>query len=103
MATRIPYHRLQNNNRGMATGIGGTWEYYSEPAVLGFEDEQSPFLQCELDIFIAETSGPVASRSVPSLLGRDFLNLCDVRLNHSASIVALDPLNIDGSGMIGHP
>ena len=31
----------------------------------------------------------------PSLLGRDFLNLCDVRLNHARSIVALDPLNVE--------
>ena len=40
---------------------------------------------------------------LPSLLGRDFLNLCDVRLNHSAGVVALEPVNVDDSGGIVSP
>ena len=95
-AIRIPYHRLYSGNRGIATGIGGSRNYYSEPCVLVFEDDKGDLLQCHLTVFIAELNQP---ETVPSLLGRDFLNLCDVRLNYSRDLVALDPLNVD-SGFI---
>lgn len=59
----------------------------------------SNILQCNLIIFLAESS---ESNQVPSVLGRDFLNLCDVRLNHSRNLVNLDPLNVE-SGFILTP
>ena len=39
-----------SGRRGISAGIGGTRNYYSEPAVLAFEDGQSSFLQCILDV-----------------------------------------------------
>lgn len=95
-AARIPYHRLHSANRGIATGIGGARRYYSEPGTLVFEDDQYNFLQCRLDIFVPEAGESASLDEVPSVLGRDFLNLCDVRLNQSSGVVALDPLNING-------
>ena len=74
-------------------GIGGTHRYYSESGSLSF-DVESSVIQCNLDIRTAE-DGPAASTRLPSLLGRDFLNLCDVRLNHSRGLVSLDPLNVE--------
>ena len=94
LAIRIPYHRLRSGSKGIATGIGGSRNYYLEPCVLVFEDDQSDLLQCRLTIFIADST---ESELVPSLLGRDFLNLCDVRLNHARNLVALEPLNVDSS------
>ena len=100
---RIPLHRLRSGRRGIAAGIGGTRNYYSELAVLAFEDDQSSFLQCNLDVFVAEPGESDVAQWAPTLLGRDFLNLCDVRLNHAAGIVSLAPLNIDRSGAIQLP
>ena len=100
---RNPRHRLRSGMRGIATGIGGTRTYYSEPAVLAFEDDQSFFLQCNLDIFVADPGESDIAQWTPTLLGRDFLNLCDVRLNHSAGIVSLAPLNVNASGFVLPP
>ena len=77
--------------------------YYSEPGTLVFEDDQYNFLQCRLDVFVPEAGEPASPDEVPSILGRDFLNLCDVRLNYTQSLVALAPLNVDGSGLVLPP
>lgn len=95
LAVRIPYHRLRSGNSGRATGIGGSRNYYSEPCRLIFEDDLFNSLQCNLEIFVADIDAPDSLPQVPSLLGRDFLNLCDVRLNHSLNLVSLDPLNVE--------
>ena len=52
-------------------------------------------MACYIDIDICHQDARTSLQNIPSLLGRDFLNLCDVRLNHAAGVVALDPLNID--------
>ncbi len=103
LAVKIPYHRLRSGSRGIAAGIGGTQNYYSQPGVLIFEDDQYNFLQCNLDIFVAEIGASALMQEVPSLLGRDFLNLCDVRLNHAQNLVTLNPLNVDSGGIILPP
>ena len=95
LAIRIPYHRLRSGRRGLAIGIGGSRIYYSELCELVFEDDQYNLLQCNLEIFVADIDGPDSSPQVPSLLGRDFLNLCDVRLNHAHNLVTLAPLNVE--------
>ena len=82
-------------------GIGGTHRYYSELGTLSF-DVESAVIQYSLDIRIAE-DGPSAPMRLPSLLGRDFLNLCDVRLNYARNLVSLAPLNVDGRGFIQPP
>ena len=100
MAVRIPYHRLRSGNRGIATGIGGARNYYSEPGVLVFEDDQFNSLQCNLEIFVADIGAPDSLQQIPSLLGRDFLNLCDVRLNYHTGLVSLEPANLSAYGKI---
>ena len=60
----------------------------------------------ELDfdnIFIADVSESSIFQESASLLGRDFLNLCDLRLNHAQNLVALTPLNVDAGGIILPP
>ena len=71
--------------------------------MLSFLDEQSRYLRRFLNIFIADVATSAVMEESPSLLGRDFLNLCDVRLNHPADIVALYPLNVDPGGFILPP
>ena len=74
------------------TGIAGSRTYYAQQGILSFEAAELNILNCNLIVFISESS---ESEPLPSLLGRDFLNLCDVRLNHSQNIVSLDPLNVE--------
>jgi hypothetical protein len=97
LAIRIRYHRLRSSETGVITGIDGARTYYAERGILFFDDAESNILQCDLIISLAES---IESDQVPSILGRDFLNLCDVRFNHAQNLVALAPLNVDGGGFI---
>lgn len=83
-------------------GLGGAQKYYSVAGLLVFEVEQPPSIRCQLDIHIAggESTTP---ESVPSLLGRDFLNMCYVRLNYSTGLVALEPINVNEHGEMSCP
>ena len=82
-------------------GIGGEQLCFLERGMLSFQDD--PFMyRYFLDIFIADVRASMGPQERPSLLGRDFLNLCDVRLNHARNLVALEPLNVD-SGFIRPP
>lgn len=47
-----------------------------------------------LDVQIAQESDAVARRNLPSLLGRDFLNLCALTVDHFNDIVRLEPHNV---------
>ena len=99
---QIPFHLLHSHRMGQAIGLGGTWRYFSESCVLSFEDDRPSYVRRHLDIFIAEPGWPAEYQERPSILGRDFLNLCDVRLNHAQNLVTLDPLNVE-SGFILSP
>ena len=92
----VDYERLSLSSSALSEGIGGNAAYYSEPAYLIFPDDRGLSLACYIDIDICHQDAKMLLQNIPSLLGRDFLNLCDVRLNHSVGVVALDPLNIDG-------
>ena len=91
----IDYQRLMPSNSYLSEGIGGHTAYYIEPAYLIFPDDRGVSLACLIDIDICHQDYGAHVANIPSLLGRDFLNLCDVRLNHAANIVALDPLSVD--------
>ena len=58
------------------TGIGGTLLYYTERAVLTFEDEDGGAQRFETDVAVAKPH-PVTD-GLDSLLGRDILNQLDV-------------------------
>ena len=97
---RIPRALLRTSPVRISRGIGGIQRYYSEPGTLSFENEASR-LRCNLDLHIAGDADNPAR--IPSLLGREFLNLCDLRLNHLQNLVALTPLNVDAGGIILPP
>ena len=82
-----------------SVGIGGTQRYYSVAGTLSFQIGLHSYIRCHLDINIAEDDS-LAPEGIPSLLGRDFLNLCDVRLNYSTGLVALEPVNVNEYGEI---
>ena len=98
----IPYHLVRTDVYGVATGVGGQQRCFIEQCMLSFRDEQYRYVRRFLNIFIAEVATSAVMEASPSLLGRDFLNLCDVRLNHVQNLVSLDPLNVE-SGFILPP
>jgi hypothetical protein len=66
---RIPFDQLGNITS--SRGISGKSEYFSEPALLAFEDR--PLIRVyEVDLFIGQSHG--ATQELPSLLGRDVIN-----------------------------
>lgn len=82
-----------------AAGIGGGSDYYRETATLIFQDSAGGELSCELDVFINPQPAP-ALLDAPSLLGRDFLNRCDVRLNRSQTLARLEPVNVADTAIL---
>ena len=69
-----PFDALGNPDE--FTGIGGTLLYYTERAILTFDDEDGGAQRFEIDIAVAKPH-PVAD-GLDSLLGRDVLNRLDI-------------------------
>ena len=92
----IDYRSLSATSLAASIGIGGSTRYYREPAFLRFLDSTGEDRFCQLEVRICESTADPAMREIPSLLGRDFLNRCDVRLNPSLNLVSLEPVNVEG-------
>ena len=99
----IDYRRLAGSSLISAIGIGGATGYYREPAWLLFKESTGADRICQLDVRICEMTDDPAMQDLPSLLGRDFLNLCDIRLNRSQNLVQLEPLNVAGEFILPVP
>ena len=84
---------LNPNTRVSHTGIGGGLYYYSTEATLVFEGAGDWVVWTThisvCDIWTAQLDPRV--HQLPSLIGRDFLNLCDVRADASKDIVLMNP------------
>ena len=92
----IDYQRLDPSSLTGSAGIGGIRGYYLEPAYLMFQERDGTPRFCELDVLICESSATQQVLGFPSLLGRDFLNLCSLLLDSSQNLVHLEPLNLSG-------
>ena len=95
----IDFRQLSPDALERAAGIGGGSGYYRENATLTFQDSAGPELHCELVVFIRPGPDP-ALQDAPSLLGRDFLNRCDVRLNRSLSLARLEPVHLADTAIL---
>lgn len=95
----IDYRQLNPAAREGTVGIGGRSDYYRETATLIFQDSAGGELSCELDVFINPRPDP-ALLDAPSLLGRDFLNRCDLRLNRSQTLARLEPVNLADTAIL---
>ena len=95
----IDFRQLSPDAMERAAGIGGGSGYYRENATLTFQDSAGPELHCTMPVFIRP--GPDSDlQDAPSLLGRDFLNRCDVRLNRSLSLARLEPVNLADTAIL---
>ena len=100
---QFDYLALDEQSRRAAAGIGGQVYYYAERALLLFQDDGGATLSFEADIDLWPRRGEPAGEGLSSILGRDLLNLCDLRLNWPASLIALEPLKVDAGGHILPP
>lgn len=87
----IDYRRLNPSSFAYSSGIGGPMGYHTEPAWLLFVEPDGTRRFCELNIHICETATPPEMQNLPSLLGRDFLNLCALTVDNFSDIVRLEP------------
>lgn len=91
--------RLNPDALEKTSGLGGEADYYRETAVLVFRDSAGQDLRCDLDVFI-NPRPTSALLDAPSLLGRDFLNRCDLRLNRSQTLARLEPVNLADTAIL---
>ena len=92
----IDYRDLREGSLRFSRGIGGSVGYYVERAWLLFIEATGERRFCELDIHICQSSAVPIMQTLPSLLGRDFLNLCSVHLDNALNLVHLEPRTVSG-------
>ena len=92
----LDYVALEDRPLSYSGGVGGLTGYYQEPALLLFRDDSGQDRICQLTVGLHQKTNDPEAREIPYLLGRDFLNLCDLRLNPAQDLVRLDPLNVAG-------
>lgn len=90
----IDYRRLRRSGLNYANGIGGTLGYYQEPGILVFREAHGQIRAYELDIQVSEKNNDLEMRDLPSLLGRDFLNLCVFQMNKANNLVLIEPVDV---------
>ena len=91
---QIDYRRLRNSALATSAGIGGDLTYYREDAVLIFRDQSGEYLSWSFVIHLCVRPHSPTTLELPSLLGRDFINLCHFQANRSMNRALLDPLNV---------
>ena len=96
----IDYRLLTPGSLNYPRGIGGAAGYYREPALLLFPDRDRGDTFCQLPVNIYENPDDPAMERTSSLLGRDFLNRCDVRLNRAQSLARLEPVNLADAAIL---
>ncbi len=92
----LDYVAFEDRPLSYSGGVGGSTGYYQEPALLLFRDDSGQERMCQLTVGLHQKTNDPEMREIPSLLGRDFLNRCEVRLNASLNLVSLEPLNVEG-------
>jgi hypothetical protein len=70
-------------------GIGGTCEYYSEPAILLFKDSNDDQLLFPLEMRIQKIDLTKPMALMPNLLGRDVMSVWSLNYDHKNGGVSL--------------
>ena len=97
-STAQGYHPPDARSRG----IGGQLDYHTEPANLHFLDGPTIITwHCENLRICADIADPALARlteSIPSLLGRNFLNLCLTLADPLSNQFSLEPYRTTPQG-----
>ncbi len=87
---RINYETLDSATLTHSSGIGGQLGYYAEQATIRFRDEAGLWRPLRTEILICQEGLDEQVAPLPSVLGRDFLNLFEVRLDYRNDRVTSD-------------
>lgn len=91
----IDYRRLKRNSLTGVMGFGGDQRCYKEDAVLMLRDEDSKTFYFSIDIYIPQKGTKRGQREqqrrLLSVLGRDVIHKCEMRLDCQQGIVELIP------------
>lgn len=101
-ALRIDLSMLDPNTLSQSYGVGGSAQHYQERATLYFGRGQSRAEYWSGNIDICDISQIPADKgnAMPSLLGRDFLNLCHLVASPGIEQLVLSPYRTDSHGRI---
>ena len=92
----IDYRRLSRTNIVSSSGIGGTLKYHREQGYLHFTENTGDLRICAIDVHICNRASSKVMQTLPSIIGRDFINLCNFCTDKSSNLVQLAPLNVSG-------
>lgn len=97
----IDYRRLRRTSLSSFSGIGGSMDYYEESGLLIFHESTGETRNHTLNIRISASKNDPEIQGLPSLLGRDFLNLCSSSIDKSKNLVRVEFIEDSvGSGKI---
>lgn len=99
----ISYRRMRRSTLTYPSGIGGSMGYYQEPAILYFRDTTGPIRRFVCNIHVCQRTDERSVRGLPSILGRDFLNLCRSTMDKANNSVLMEPLNVQNSLIMPPP
>ena len=90
----ITYRRLKRNLVGVE-GIAGEQSFYHQEALIMFREEASTTYLFLVDIHIPKKGiyfkERELQRRLPSILGRDITNQCNLLINYQGGIIELTP------------
>jgi hypothetical protein len=91
----VSYRRLRRSSLVPVEGFGGEQHCYREDAILMFRDEESKTYFFSVNIHIP-TKGKgrgqrEQQRKLLSVLGRDIINQCNMRIDYQQGIMELTP------------
>ena len=99
----IDYRALGQNRLFGLRGVSGATGYFRELALVLFRDDTGRELMSQLVVGLQATPGDGSDIDHPPLLGRDFLNRCDLRVNFAQSLVELEPISVEGNFIVEPP
>ena len=99
----ISYRRLRKTTMVFPNGIGGSMGYYREPAILYFRDTTGPLRRFLCEIHICQRTDEKGVQGLPSILGRDFLNLCSSTMDKANNTLLMDPVHLQGDWVMPPP
>ncbi len=96
----IDYQELEGRRLSGLRGVSGPAGYYREEALVLFNDDSGKDIICRLVVGLQATRGGGSGWDAPPLLGRDFLNLCDLTVSFAQGAVELEPIRVDGNFVV---
>jgi len=89
----LDYRRLRRDSLVLVQGIAGEQLFYQEEGIVMLRDEDAKTYVFPINVHIpkrGEGSRADRQRQLPSILGRDIINQCNIRINFHDGTVELE-------------